>query len=180
MLSDLSRVGFKPLYKDRSISSIYFDTRELSCFRDSEEGILPRKKIRIRTYPYETDEFYLEKKISSIEGRYKTSVKLESIDRCFDPLSGVFDHAYGRLDPVLRVEYTRSYFSFHDVRVTYDRNILYSSMGSIKTHHDRCSVIEIKAHASANLDHLQSFVPYSVKRFSKFSNGMSFFYYDIV
>lgn len=180
VLSDLSMIGFEPLYKDRVISSVYFDTRELSCFRDSEEGVLPRKKIRIREYPHEADHFFLEKKISSIEGRYKTSVKLNPQDRYHYTLSGFFDCAYGHLNPVIRVEYVRSYFLFHDVRVTYDRNISYNSLDTTKIHKDKYSVIEIKAAASANLDYLQSLIPYSVRRFSKFSNGMSFFYYDIV
>lgn len=180
MLSDLNRIGFKSLYRDRVISSVYFDTRELSCFRDSEEGVLPRKKVRIRTYPNESGDHYLEKKISSIEGRYKTSEKIESQDKCSSLLSGIFDQVYGHLNPVISVEYVRSYLLYQGIRVTYDRQISYSSINTKKTHSDRYSVIEIKADALSNFDYLHDIVPFSVRRFSKFSNGMSFFYYDIV
>ena len=48
--SQLISVGMKKLYPDRQINSEYLDTKELKMFSDSEEGILPRKKIRIRWY----------------------------------------------------------------------------------------------------------------------------------
>ena len=42
-------------------------------YNDSIEGLLPRKKIRIRQYPNDDDKkFYLEIKNSSVEGRFKT------------------------------------------------------------------------------------------------------------
>ena len=52
-------------------SSIYFDNRTLDMFSDSEEGNLPRKKIRLRSYPPNSNKKNLEIKISSIEGRFK-------------------------------------------------------------------------------------------------------------
>ena len=49
-------------------------------FVDSEEGTLPRKKIRIRSYKtadHAEQDSNLEVKISSVEGRYKTSKELD-------------------------------------------------------------------------------------------------------
>ena len=46
---DLRKKGFKILYPKRKISSVYFDNTELNMFIDSEEGSIPRKKIRLRT-----------------------------------------------------------------------------------------------------------------------------------
>ena len=43
----------KELYPKRKISSIYFDNKYLDMYKDSEEGTIPRKKIRIRSYPAE-------------------------------------------------------------------------------------------------------------------------------
>ena len=57
----------------RKIESIYFDNKIKTSFKDSEEGVVPRKKIRIRNYPATKKINLLEKKISSIEGRFKTS-----------------------------------------------------------------------------------------------------------
>ena len=31
-------------------NSVYFDNQDFSSYKDSEEGVTPRKKIRIRTY----------------------------------------------------------------------------------------------------------------------------------
>ena len=37
-------------YHQRKIFSIYFDTIDYKDFKDSEEGTVPRKKIRLRYY----------------------------------------------------------------------------------------------------------------------------------
>ena len=38
----------KSLYKPRIIESLYFDNHKLQTYNDSIEGMVPRKKIRIR------------------------------------------------------------------------------------------------------------------------------------
>ena len=70
--------GGVELYPKRKISSLYFDNFDNSMYLDSEEGSLPRKKIRIRSYPnnVEISNWFFETKISSVEGRYKTSRKI--------------------------------------------------------------------------------------------------------
>ena len=40
----------RELYPKRVINSCYFDSHDLRCFYDSDEGVLPRKKIRLRWY----------------------------------------------------------------------------------------------------------------------------------
>ena len=60
----------KKLYKGRLVNSCYLDTYDLRMFSESDEGILPRKKIRFRWYENE-EIFNKEIKISSIEGRFK-------------------------------------------------------------------------------------------------------------
>ena len=67
--------GMKSLYPSRRINSLYFDTRGFRMFEESEEGLTPRKKIRIRWYN-ESSTYSLEKKISSIEGRFKETEKI--------------------------------------------------------------------------------------------------------
>ena len=79
-LSEINRIkslllnkGGKELYPKRKISSLYFDSTQLKMFTDSEEGITPRKKIRVRMYPGDNTNkgLNLETKISSAEGRFK-------------------------------------------------------------------------------------------------------------
>ena len=62
----------KKIYHQRIIKSLYFDNLNSQMYNDSIEGIVPRKKIRIRRYPNENDKnIYLEIKNSSVEGRFK-------------------------------------------------------------------------------------------------------------
>jgi len=87
--------GYK-LYETRIVSSTYFDNDNMQMFKDSEEGCVPRKKIRIRSYnrkEHKIDQSKLEIKTSSIEGRYKT------VDKIFDlrkiMINGFIDKDYG-------------------------------------------------------------------------------------
>ena len=43
--------GISQLYEPRKVNSLYFDNKQLGMYYDSIEGLLPRKKIRIRNYP---------------------------------------------------------------------------------------------------------------------------------
>ena len=38
------------LHPSRIINSVYFDNKDYSMYNQSMEGVLPRKKIRLRTY----------------------------------------------------------------------------------------------------------------------------------
>ena len=72
------------LFKERNINSIYYDNNNFKMYFDSIEGTVPRKKIRVRNYndklKFNTKENNLELKISSVEGRFKTSKKISSFD----------------------------------------------------------------------------------------------------
>ena len=69
------------LFPERIVNSVYFDNRNLNMYFESVEGVLPRKKIRLRLYKSEDylknflNDTNLEFKISSVEGRYKVSKK---------------------------------------------------------------------------------------------------------
>ena len=72
----LTKSSAKQLYKPRAIKSLYFDNLNFDMYNDSIEGVVPRKKIRVREYPNTDDRnFYLEIKNSSVEGRFKTRKK---------------------------------------------------------------------------------------------------------
>ena len=64
LIADLRTQGLTTLFPTRIITSDYFDNYQYDLYRDSEEGLLPRKKVRIRYYPDSNDDkFLLEKKI---------------------------------------------------------------------------------------------------------------------
>ena len=45
--------GMNELYPERKVQSYYYDTKDLKMLEDSDEGILPRKKIIVRKYKRE-------------------------------------------------------------------------------------------------------------------------------
>ena len=117
--------GFIELHPARIVNSLYFDNENLSFFVDSEEGVLPRKKIRVRWYDDDFN-FTKETKISSIEGRFKStksSLDLTNLNDLYG--SEFFDKSYGRLKPKLYVSYEREYLKLNSIRLTFDKNITF-------------------------------------------------------
>jgi len=168
----LKEYNFEKKFSDRVVNSIYFENNLLSIFRNSEEGILPRKKIRIRNYPNSKDKkLYFEKKISSIEGRYK-EVKKISKEKYNEYCSfGIIDNIYGVIKPKISIKYTRSYFENKHLRVTFDRNISYSHYDKNITSNDHFNIFEVKSknNLSINSEFIDEF---QIRRFSKYCNGI--------
>ena len=145
-------------------------------FFDSEEGTLPRKKIRVRWYN-EEQTYTFEKKISSIEGRHKTANILEDITSDREILNKqYFDAQYGTVIPTLIVRYERSYFSFRSMRITFDDNITYriKQTDFSRIYYDPERVIEIKVRANCPDDYIEKQIPYATSRFSKYCRGLLF------
>ena len=170
----LSKQGMTTLYPKRVINSCYFDTPNLDLFCDSEEGVLPRKKIRVRWYERELN-FNKEIKISAIEGRFKTTSLENNVQTLNDVVMlSYHDQLYGPLKPTLLVSYQRQYYTFKQLRVTFDTNILYTNplifeKGKIK---DSECVMEIKVPFDCDDDYIEQYIPYSTARFSKYSRGL--------
>ena len=124
--------GSVELYPKRKISSLYFDNHENNMYLDSEDGCLPRKKIRIRTYPENKNdsEYFFETKISSVEGRYKIVNKINKINYRNLQQKGFFDNIYGMCYPKIRILYFREYFSLFNQRITLDQDIQYKCFKS--------------------------------------------------
>ena len=150
--------GYK-LYDTRIVSSTYFDNVNMQMFKDSEEGSVPRKKIRIRSYTrkeHKINQSALEVKTSSVEGRYKTTDK--NFDLRKTMTIGFFDKDYGICKPRVRVTYKRDYYKIHNVRLTIDRYIEYTKLNSqgkgIYKKYDSDIVVEIKAENFVPIEYL--------------------------
>jgi hypothetical protein len=166
--------GMKLLHRPRKVLSVYFDNACTKMFSDSEEGLLPRKKVRIRWYD-NNKKFTLEKKISSIEGRFKTTLHLKDVDCIHKALRyQPFEQGDGILFPSLKVSYIRSYFSLAEMRITFDSKITYHNLrlNSLIKYRDPECVIEIKVPEETSCDFIQRIVPYPTARFSKYSRGL--------
>tara|TARA_B110000003_G_scaffold66613_2_gene67457 strand:+ start:1886 stop:2494 length:609 start_codon:yes stop_codon:yes gene_type:complete len=172
--SNLDSMGMKPLYATRQINSIYFDTKDLQMFLDSEEGVLPRKKIRVRWYN-SSKNYSKELKISSTEGRYKTSSILKDIVDLDDIFKiNFFDKSYGYVYPVIKISYLRSYFELNNMRITFDENINYQGLrkDGCNSYSDAECVVEIKIPHDFEDDIIEQNISYQTARFSKFCRGI--------
>jgi len=165
------------LYPKRIIKSLYFDNSSGDMFRDSIEGSTPRKKIRIRNYPNNKDNsLYLEIKISSIEGRFKTSQTIQEKEFHQFKKIGIFDKKYGVCRPQIYVSYDREYFQLDDVRIVVDQNINYLDFRGYKIEKEIDSIVEIKTEFNKNRDDLINDFPFQRIRFSKYCNGYNKLY----
>ena len=78
--------GFEYIFPSRQISSIYYENINFDIYKDSVEGIVPRKKIRIRE---KFGNLYLEEKIKLTNGKYKTTKKINNIPNVIHDKYGV-------------------------------------------------------------------------------------------
>jgi len=168
--------GAKKMYQERFINSVYFDNNQFLMYQDSIEGVVPRKKIRLRSYNKKND-YLIEKKISSPEGRFKLSKNFFNHKDIFQ--KGVMDNQYGICKPKIIVSYVRNYFSFKNFRITLDKEIYYSKFNnslnsSIKVK-DQEFVAEVKG-IDLNQDFFDHYFPFISSRFSKYCRGVDLIY----
>ena len=166
--------GGSILFPKRFIKSLYFDNYQKQTLIDSEEGSHPRKKIRIRTYPESNlKNFFLEKKISSVEGRFKLSKILKQSEYISFLKNGVFDEQYGNCYPLMWVTYEREYFSVLGKRVTLDKNIKYKKYNQFKEYFDNENVIlEAKSNMLEKTNIFDDLPQFTEVRVSKYCNSI--------
>jgi len=172
----ISNSGGIEIYPKRKISSIYFENLHNEMYLNSEEGCLPRKKIRIRTYPKDGNNlnFFFETKISSVEGRYKISKKLSKLNYENFLEKGFFDNLYGVCYPKLWVTYFREYYSISNQRITLDQNIVYNGFKSTRSARNNDDIIlEIKSTDKMKKDFLDYNIPFQKLRISKYCEGFN-------
>jgi len=169
------------IYPSRKINSIYFDNEHYSMYNQSIEGVLPRKKIRLRTY---NNEFLFngdikvnkEIKISSVEGRYKIS-KIEK--NSLDLINfGIYERDYGLCYPVINVVYERSYYKVRDIRLTIDEKIFYKKIVGKKisklSTFDNFNIVELKYTSNQLASQVRENFPFERIRFSKYCRAVDF------
>ena len=118
----INKYNLKELYPKREITSIYFDTNEFEYFHLSQEGILPRKKVRIRFY--NKGSYNLEIKFQDFNSKIKKVIKsidIKNINNFFLQ-NGIKEI----LKPKIIVNFSRKYFTTHAGRVTIDKDLNYS------------------------------------------------------
>lgn len=173
----------KKIYPDRKVSSLYFDNQNLNMYYDSIEGLIPRKKIRIRAYNNQLltkENINIEKKITSAEGRFKEISSVKNIDEKLK--FGIFDQNYGVCKPIIKVSYERAYYSVLNYRVTLDKNIVYflqeSFNESLRKKKDENIVVEIKSQNTYSINDIHDKFPFQRIRFSKYCRAIDLVFFD--
>ncbi len=163
--------NFKEIHKKRLISSIYYDNVNLSMYNDSLEGVIPRKKIRIRSYD-QVKKFYKEEKLTTQEGEFKDSKKINFLENH----KILIDKDYGVCNKILTIMYNRQYFLKENIRVTIDTDINYQKINSDMLFSDdqkfNTCVIEFKTSKIDDFNNIKDKIPLDEIRFSKYSNGI--------
>jgi len=164
--------GGKTIFPKRKVRSIYFDNKNFQSFHDSEEGCVPRKKIRIRNYDNHK-KYSLEIKINSNEGKFKKSFIINQPNYLNKIKKGFFDTSYGTCYPLIEISYNREYFKLDDFRLTLDDDILYKSFTGNNFFLDSESlVLEIKTNNLNIIDKHFKMIPMQRSRFSKYCKGI--------
>ena len=162
------------LFPKRNIVSIYFDNSNLSLYSDSIEGVVPRKKIRLRTYgdPVNPDQEYnLEIKINSVEGRFKTSEKIKNHMKFLK--QGYYDNKYGLCHPIVQVKYTREYLKVFGIRITLDTHVKFKSFNRTKKYlNDDKIILEVKTQNTKISNYIDEKFFFEKTRFSKYCNAV--------
>jgi hypothetical protein len=162
--------GAKEIYSQRKISSIYFENKNFQMFNDSIEGYAPRKKIRIRSYSNFKNKFYLEKKITDVDQRYKIVKEISEIESNLFQKKGIYDSVYGNCYPIIKITFNREYFTIKEKRLTLDYDMEFQEINSMVSFRDNSNLIlEIKTeNNSINKNNYLNFLPFLRSRYSKY------------
>ena len=162
------------LFPKRNILSIYFDNSNLSLYNDSIEGVVPRKKIRLRTYNNSNtsnQNYNLEIKINSVEGRFKTSEKIKEHVKLLK--GGYYDNKYGLCCPIVEIKYLREYFKIFGIRITLDTRIKFKSFNKMKNYNNYEKIIlETKTQNTTISNYIDEKFFFEKIKFSKYCEAI--------
>tara|TARA_X000000368_G_C22879914_1_gene644812 strand:- start:222 stop:869 length:648 start_codon:yes stop_codon:yes gene_type:complete len=175
----ISKFKLKEIYQKRKITSIYYDTKYLDFYNLSQEGILPRKKVRIRFY--NIGEYNLEIKSQDFYSKIKKIIKLKNIE---DLNYHLLDNGITQqLKPKINVNFIRRYFLSTVGRITIDRDINYSICNSGSIFEIRNKIISNQKILEIKYENINDKIPVSFRgielkeqRNSKYCNGIDLLY----
>ena len=170
------KLKLRKKYKSRRINSYYFDTLFLKDFIDSEEGTVPRKKLRFRWYGKKKSNVgNFEIKITEDLIRKKKKIAIKDFDL---EIKNILKKFKCRYYPIIKVSYDRDYFksSISNLDMNYDTNIIYERLGKNykKTSkiYDFNNIFEVKDNLNISPDNFLKYISHKRIRFSKYSEGI--------
>ena len=179
----INTIDAKKIYNSRKVFSTYSENDFFTSFKQSEEGVVPRKKIRIRSYNTNNHsvESKLEVKISAEDSRFKKVEKIKSKHQIEKLLNrGFIDRNYGLCKPLLNVSYEREYYQITDHRITIDKNISYCNFKKKKKiFKEPLSIIEFKSDTTKDINLYDNILTSPISRFSKYCRGMNKVFFNV-
>lgn len=185
--------GLSKIHPDRQINNIYFDTPDLTTYKENVMGLANRDKFRVRWYGF--DPFAIQKPKLEIKHRrnnvgYKTTHLVEVFDfENLTPLIQQVNSLSGTsalLRPTLQNSYKRAYFGTRDekFRVTIDWDLSYASMLTsnqfIKHQHSEKNVfimeVKYEQELEGEADRISQFFPFRSTKNSKYVTGIELCY----
>ena len=190
----LSLKKLKVQNESREINNIYFDTLNFDSAQNNLDGISNRTKYRVRWYQknfkYSKCNIELKIKRAKLNSKFIIPTNLsytEIINKdLYDLVKDNLDDKYiydrnlyiQKFFPTVQNKYQRSYYSYDDIRITYDTEIHYKNLrikSLNKWNADNLNVLEIKFNEEKlnQARQLISRMPFVPKRHSKYLRGLS-------
>ena len=162
------------IYETRTITSLYFDSISFELYKKSIFQDVDNFKIRVRRYNNDKN-YYKEVKSNLFSGKEKYSEPLKI--RSFKDVQRL-DYNNRTFYPSAFTNYTRSYYIFHNSRITIDRNINYKThrfrtLSSNKAY-DSQIVLEVKS-VEGNND-VEKYLFSTPTAFSKYKKAIKLLY----
>ena len=165
------------LYPTRKINSIYLDTANFKIYKLNNLEDVDTYKYRFRYYENDIYSAILEKKFTSCGNKYK--LKFPEIAMKIKSLN-TYSIEKLHLVPVTKVEFTRSYFKYKNIRITLDENITFSKTENKdlnpKPFVENQFIIEQKI-LDSNDSSIEKNLLFSTEKYSKFSKSVEVLYF---
>jgi len=120
--------GYKKIFRNRKITSVYFDDISLSALRDNIDGNRSRNKLRLRFYDDNLSDCFLEIKQKRGLMGYKKRIKFNYTNKSLsfileDIIKWSRSFMEKKMIPTSIVSYNRDYFAKNSFRVTIDTKV---------------------------------------------------------
>ncbi len=186
---------FSEIFHQREVNNIYFDSKDLSFFKDNIEGQSKRMKVRIRWY----NELFGKIPKPILELKIKNGQLGKKITKALDPLEllqncNLDNFIYSlnniihngiilkSLSPTLLNQYSRRYFLSNDekIRITIDFNQFFYKLNKGRNSfmnnysNQNAIILEIKYNKNddKNIDQITNHFPFRVTKSSKYVSGV--------
>lgn len=173
----ISKLCLLKEFETRKITSIYFDNDDFRFYHDSEEGITPRHKLRLRYYNDNFNKKNLEIKSTLPTIRKKISIKNVEINQI--KKYAIKYKLPNNIKPCIKISYLRKYFKNKKGRFNIDYNITfskYSIVNSFETKRLNKKILEYKTSDTEQKFNFLSNFLFKETRSSKYCDAISHIY----